>query len=68
MYSHECRHDNSIDIRTSSLKVPALVKSFVLDSVKMTKSINRNDDHNESQRQHLEENDIIFLHLDNKTY
>ena len=54
-------------MRTSSLKASALVKSSMLDSVKMTKSINRNDDHNESQRQHLEETDIFLLHLDNQT-
>ena len=45
----------SVDIQASSLKVLALVKSSMLDLVKMTKSINIIDDHNESQRQHLKE-------------
>ena len=54
-----------VDIQTSSLRAPTLLRS---SHVKETKLINNNDDHNETQRQHLEENDILFFHLDNKTY
>ena len=61
----------SVDIRASSLKASALVKSSFYVRFSKNDQINQstgNDDHNEFQRQHLKENDALFLHLDCQTY